>query len=1032
MNSAPLARILIVDDEAAQMRALRDTLRDQGYETAGFTSGEDALKALQEKQFDLLLTDLMMPGMDGVALLAAALKIDPQLVGILMTGMGTIETAVQAMQAGALDYILKPFKVSVLLPVIARAVSVRRLRLENLELRNTVAIHELNQAIAHTLDPNVLLDKIADAALAQFEADEVSIMLLTDNGRLLYVAAARGEGRDALLGTRLPIGEGIAGWVAAHRESLVLEGEVKDPSPAPLHPRADIQSALCMPMITRNNLIGVINVNCTRKRRAFPAGQIKVLSIFTNAAAAGIEAARLYQDERKSDARYREVLDMAADGIISTDDEQRILIFNAGAEDVFGYRPEEVLGKPLEMLLPAEAAAAHRRHVQVFGKGPDQARAMSARDRRLFGRRKDGTLVNVEVGISKRSENGRTLYTAVVRDITQRVQQEDRIARLTRLYATLSGINSAIVRITDEAELFSEICRIAVEHGKFTSAWVGTYDANSGDIVVVTGAGGGAHEGLYHLDPESPECKGLPAVAVLENRMVWDNDLAARPDLGIRLRKDAIAHGARAAAALPFVVDKAVRAVMVLNSDTPGVFGEEELSLLRELAGDVSFALDHIAKTAQVNYLATHDQLTGLPNRTVFMDRLAQAIATSKHNGELLAVVVADIERFKHINDTFGRQAGDALLCQFADGLGNVVEDRVSLARVGADIFSMIYTDFGRATEVAKVVRERMDRVIADPFSIEGQVLHLAARAGVALFPADGADAETLFRNAEAALKRAKVQHERIVFYTPDLNARVSEQLALENKLRRALEREEFILHYQPKVDLGTGRIVGLEALIRWQDPESGLVPPVKFISLLEETGLILQVGRWAMHEAVRMVAALRAKHLPPVRIAVNVSPIQLRQKDFVRTVEEAIAAAGGEPHGLDLEITESVIMDDIEANVRKLDLLRSMGVELAIDDFGTGYSSLAYIARLPVGVIKIDRAFIRNLTEDANSNSIVSSIISLTHALKRKVVAEGVETEEQAQLLRVLGCDQYQGYLFSKPVAATEIERMLLSSPTL
>ena len=1031
MNSAPLARILIVDDEAAQMRALCDTLRDQGYETAGFTTGDDALRALQEKQFDLLLTDLMMPGMDGVALLAAALKIDPQLVGILMTGMGTIETAVQAMKAGALDYILKPFKVSALLPVVARAVSVRRLRLENLELRNTVAIHELNQAIAHTLDPNVLLDKIADAALAQFEADEASIMLLADDGRSLTIAAVRGEGRETLLGTRLPIGEGIAGWVAARCEPLVLEGEVKDPRLAPLHPRAEIQSALSMPLITRNKLIGVININCTRKRRAFAVGQIKVLSIFTNAAAAGIEAARLYQDERKADARYREVLHMAADGIISIDEEQRIVVFNGGAEKLFGYRAEEALGKPLDMLLPEGTAEAHRHHLQAFGQGPDQSRTMGARDRRLFGRRKDGALLNIEVGISKRSEGGKTLCTAVVRDITLRVQQEDRIARLTRLYATLSGVNSAIVRIADETTLFSEICRIAVEDGKFTSVWVGIYDANAKDIVLVAGTGGGAKEGRYPLEPESPEGQGLPALAVLEKRMVWDNDLAARPDIGTALRKVAIAGGARAAAALPFVLDNTVRAVMVLNSDTPDAFGEDELSLLRELAGDVSFALDHIAKTRQVDYLATHDQLTGLPNRTLFLDRLAQAMASAKDKGEMLAVVLTDVERFKHVNDTFGRQAGDALLREVANRLRNDVGAGATLARVGADVFAVIYSNFEQAAVVAKDVHGRMDIAMADPFSVDGQVLQLAVRAGVAFYPADGAEAETLFKNAEAALKRAKAQHERVVLYTPDLNARVAEQLGLESKLRRALERDQFILHYQPKVDLDTGKVVSLEALIRWQDPETGLVPPMRFISLLEETGLILQVGRWAMQEAVRTAAALRAKGLPPLRIAVNVSPIQLRQEDFVRAVEEVIAAAGGGAHGLDLEITESVIMHDIEANVRKLDELRSMGVELAIDDFGTGYSSLAYIARLPVGVIKIDRAFIRNLTEDANSNSIVSLIISLTHTLGRKVVAEGVETGEQAQLLRLLRCDQYQGYLFSKPVAAAEIERMLLSSPT-
>ncbi|TAJ94045.1 MAG: EAL domain-containing protein [Gammaproteobacteria bacterium] len=1030
MIPTPLARILIVDDEAAQMRALCDTLRDQGYETTGCATGEDALKALHGMQYDLLLTDLMMPGMDGVDLLAQAMKIDPQIVGILMTGMGTIETAVRAMQAGALDYIVKPFKVSVILPVLERALGIRRLRLENMELRNTVAFHELNQAIAYTLDPNVLLEKIASAALAQFEADEASIMLLTDDGRSLYVAAVQGGQRDTLLGARVPVGEGIAGWVAARLEPLVLEGEIKYPGQTPVHPRADIQSALSMPLIARNRLIGVINVSCIRKRRAFPIGQVNVLSIFTNAAAAGIEAARLYQDERKADARYREVLHMAADGIVSIDEEQRIVVFNDSAEKLFGYRANEVLGRPLDLLLPEAAAAAHRQHVPAFGKGPDQSREMGILGQRLFGRRKDGVLFHVEVGISKRPENGKLLYTAVVRDITQRVRHEDRIARLTRLYATLSDINSAIVRITDETMLFSEICRIAVECGKFTAAWIGTYDENASDIVLVTSAGNTPAKNRYHIDPKSPEDPGNTLIAIQEKRIVWDNDLAATLDRGTTLRKDAIALGARSGAILPFILNNAVRAVMFLNSDAQDAFGEEELALLHELAGDVSFALDHIIKSGQVKYLATHDQLTDLPNRALFMDLLAQSVSAAHAKGEMLAVVFTDIERFKLINDTFGRLAGDRLLRQIADRTKNIVRDHSGLARVGANSFAAIRGNFTQALDLAKTILHRIEMVFSEPFMVEGKLLNLSARCGVAIFPTDGANAETLFKNAETALKRSKSMLERVVFYTPDLNARMAEQLALENKLRKALEKDEFILHYQPKIDFATGRITGFEALIRWQDPVSGLVPPMRFIPLLEETGLILPVGRWAIAEAVRTIAALRAKGLPQVRIAVNVSPIQLRQTDFVRSVEEAIAVAGDGPHGLDLEITESMIMHDIEANIRTFNTLHSLGVELAIDDFGTGYSSLAYMARLPVDTIKIDRLFIRDLTDNENSRSVVSLIISLTHTLGRKAVAEGVETEAQARLLRQLNCDQYQGFLFSKPVAVTEIERLMLAAP--
>ena len=298
--------------------------------------------------------------------------------------------------------------------------------------------------------------------------------------------------------------------------------------------------------------------------------------------------------------------------------------------------------------------------------------------------------------------------------------------------------------------------------------------------------------------------------------------------------------------------------------------------------------------------------------------------------------------------------------------------------------------------------------------------------AGVALSPSDGTDAESLFRNAEAALKKAKASADRYLFYTPQMNARVAEKLTIEHRLRGALENDEFVLYYQPKVDLAAQRIDGLEALLRWNDPVKGLVAPGSFIPILEETGMILDVGRWALEKAASDYRQWTDKGLHPPRVSVNVSPLQLRQKDFVMSVAGAIEKCRNGAPALDLEITESLIMENIEQNIVKLNTFKEMGVDVAIDDFGTGYSSLSYIARLPVNALKIDRSFILDLEKNPNSMSIVAAIISLAHALNLKVIAEGVESEQQSQLLRLLRCDEFQGFVFSPAVPPERVEGLL------
>jgi EAL domain-containing protein (putative c-di-GMP-specific phosphodiesterase class I) len=341
----------------------------------------------------------------------------------------------------------------------------------------------------------------------------------------------------------------------------------------------------------------------------------------------------------------------------------------------------------------------------------------------------------------------------------------------------------------------------------------------------------------------------------------------------------------------------------------------------------------------------------------------------------------------------------------------------------------VVFPEASAEIEVARMLNEFYQRCFGAAFATGTEELRVTARIGVALFPADGGDTETLYRNAEAAVKRAKSAVERVLFYDARMTESIAEKLALENRLRGALQNEQFVLHYQPKVDCVSRRVEGVEALIRWHDPELGLVPPAKFIPLMEETGLIVEVGAWALHKAASDYRAWRTQGLDAPRIAVNVSAIQLQRKDFVSNVEAALRSDGAVA-GIDLEITESAILTNVEDTVGKLHALRAQGLNLAIDDFGTGYSSLSYLAKLPVQVLKIDQSFVSTMLADPDSQTLVATMISLAHALRMKVVAEGVETEEQAALLKLLRCDVIQGYLIGKPMPDTALLGWLNVAP--
>lgn len=443
------------------------------------------------------------------------------------------------------------------------------------------------------------------------------------------------------------------------------------------------------------------------------------------------------------------------------------------------------------------------------------------------------------------------------------------------------------------------------------------------------------------------------------------------------------------------------------------------------------WSFDDVTESRQaeerLNRLANFDLLTNLPNRVLFRDRLGLAISRAPWHRRSVGVLLLDLDRFKVVNETLGQAMGDFLLKAVSERLSATVREGDTVARLGDDMFGLILDDLAQPADSFRVSQKILD-TLGEPFELKGQEIFVSASIGIAISPNDGNEIDLLMKHADTAMYRAKEQGgNNYQLYAPAMNQHATKRLALENNLRHALERGEFLLHYQSKVDLTTGQIVGMEALVRWKSPEIGMVSPAEFIPLAEETGLIVPMGEWILRTACAQNKAWQQKSLPFVRMGVNLSVRQLQRQNLIGTIAHVLNETGLDPNYLELELTESIIMKSNESTMAELRELNLGGIEISIDDFGTGYSSLSYLKRLPIDTLKIDKSFVQEVTTDPDDAAIVAAIITMAHTLKLKVVAEAVETVEQLAFLRELKCDQMQGYLFSKPLPAEEITRLLL-----
>jgi diguanylate cyclase (GGDEF)-like protein/PAS domain S-box-containing protein len=987
-SAPPRQQLLVVDDEPQVLVALSDLLSDD-YIVLTADSPLSAFSVLEhEPDVAVVVSDQRMPSMNGDEFLGK-LSSRSDATRMLVTGYADLSAVISAVNNGKIfAYVTKPWNPAELRMTIQQGVErfqlLRELARERQflhDLMNNVpdAIYfkdreltfsRVNPAFAElsgTADPADVVGK----TWTQLDAD-AGVRLIEDQERQVL---AEGRSQSDVV-----------------RERVTSNGKRWFSSTV-----APIRSA-------SGTVLGLVGISRDVTKRVATENALKA-----------------------SEERLRLTFDASNAGLFEWTIDSGHVHYSASIAALLGQEQSELTPSFDEFesrLHPADkqrVVEAIRRHLAERVPYNTEFRArVAGGDYRWF--QSSGQAVWTPEGVPTR-------MVGSIHDITERKEQEQRIARLTRIRAMLGGVNAAIVRLSERASLLEECCRSAVVDGGLALALIATADDKSSPLSIAAFAGGNA-ELARSIGEELTQGVAAPGSVVdrllRTEQAVVLHDVAEHTELAFaRALLDA---GCRAAAFLPLVSAGMAEGVFVLVAEEAGFFDGQEVRLLSELADNVAFALDHVAKSERLRFLAYYDELTGLPKRDLLVDRLSQWLHARLKDGGRLALLLVDISRFRHVNETLGRRAGDELLVNVTERLKKMLGEEDTLARFDSNGFGLLLPAAGDESEIASWVERTLVRGLNPCFMVSETELRIAVRVGVAVYPADGKDGDTLIANAEAALKAAKAKGSPCEFYAPSMNERVAEKLTLETKLRRAIEQEEFLLHYQPKIDLKTGLIVGLEALIRWQDPTRGLIAPGSFIPVLEETGLILDVGAWVLNRAAAQYAEWAGAGLSPPRIAVNVSAIQLSQRAFVASVDQALARHPAASGGLDIEITESVLMEDFGGSIEKLGALKKKGVCIAIDDFGTGYSSLGYLSRLPIDALKVDRSFIVRMSEDPQEMTIVSTIISLAHSLDLKVIAEGVETNDQARLLRLLKCDQIQGYLVGRP-EAPEVTRQLLET---
>ncbi len=1017
--------VLVVDDDALIREIAVDILKLADYRVFTASDGTEALENLGRRKIDVVLLDLVLPGCSGMELVPRINELNPDCAVIIMTAFASIDSAIEAIRAGAYDFIKKPLKTEELLHAVKKACERQSLVVENRQLMHKLEdrlmrlelFKKISKALSSTLSLNELLEKVMQVTKTAIGAEACSVLLHDEAAGELVFTVAIGRKGSEVKKFRIRPGQGIAGWAFEHKKPILVRDVKKDErffSGVDEKTGFRTKSIIAVPLLLKNKILGVIQVINKINGGHFDADDRDLLVSMSGQIAVAIENARITDDLTMSfntQSVLNKVLGLAMDDR-PIDEILDEIIGHTISVPVFSFESRAGI-----WLLDEETGFFILRAQRGFSRALIKKCSRIPQGKCLCGRAALNGTVEFASSVDERHEvdyegmpphghycvpikksSGRVtgILNLYLKEGHQRdAREEEFLLSVADIIAGLIERRYAEVALRESEEKFHKISTAAQDaimmmdnHGRI-SYWNPASERIFG-YTSEEAVGRELHTLIMPRMHHSAFIKGFERFKRSGKGMVLGKTMVLTA-----LRKDGS----------EFPVEISISAVKIGS-------GWNAIGIVRDITERKRFE-------ETIRDMAYMDQLTGLPNRFLLTDRLNQVLARGRRFGFLVAFLFLDLDRFKVVNDTLGHAVGDELLKEVAKRLRQCTRDADTVARIGGDEFTVLVQDLKKVEDVTKVA-EKIFSAFKEPFRIAGHELFVTASMGVSIYPNDGIDAETLFKNADIAMYRAKDEgRNNFQLYTPTMNIKAMERLKLENKLRRAVEKEEFELYYQPQVDLSTGRVIGMEALVRWNEPDQGVVSPGEFIPLAEDTGLIIPIGEWVLREACRQLKRWHDEGYEPVTVAVNISMRQFRQKDFVGTVASILEETGLDPGRLDLELTESMIMEDTGTTIGLLRKLKEMGIRLTIDDFGTGYSSLEYLKQMPIDMLKIAQTFVRDITVDQDDALIATAIIRIAHSLKIEVIAEGVETTEQLELLRALECDKIQGYCISRPVPA-------------